>query len=81
MGVKCRADVVFLQVPPGDRGYIGNSYWPYGIGQRKRVWMAIWRGSSLVVVEWTALSRDANEDVIATIVRRRGEKHTMIGTV
>jgi hypothetical protein len=40
--------------------------------------MAIRRGSGLVVDEQTDLSRGANEDVIATDIRRRGERITRI---
>ena len=40
--------------------------------------MAIQKGSGLVVDEWTDLSRGANDDVIVTDIRRRGEKITRI---
>ena len=43
--------------------------------------MAIQSGSGLVVDERTALSRGANEDVIPTDVRRRGETITRIVNV
>jgi hypothetical protein len=77
-GVECRADVVCLQEPPRERGGIGISHSAYEIRKRKRVWTAIRRGSGLVVDERTDLSRGANEDVIATDVRRRGERITRI---
>jgi hypothetical protein len=41
--------------------------------KRIRVLTTIQRGSSLVVDERTDFSRSANEDVIATDVRRTGE--------
>jgi len=53
---------------------IGISHSAYVIRQSKRVWMAIWRGRGLVFDEQTDLSRGANEDVIATDIRRRGER-------
>jgi hypothetical protein len=40
--------------------------------------MAIRRGSGMVVDERTDLGRGANEDVIATNDRRRGERITRI---
>jgi hypothetical protein len=80
-GVKRRADVVCLQEPPRERGNIGISHSAYEIRERKRVWTAIRRGSGLVVDERTDLSRGANDDVIATDVRRRGEKITRIVNV
>jgi hypothetical protein len=80
-GVERRADVVCLQEPPRERGNIGISHSAYEIRERKRVWTAIRRGSGLVVDERTDLSRGANDDVIATDVRRRGEKITRIVNV
>jgi len=65
---------VCLQEPLRERGEIGISHSAYEIRKRKRVWMAIRKGSGLVVDEQTDLSRGANDDVIATDVRRRGEK-------
>jgi hypothetical protein len=44
------------------------------MGTRKRVWVEIRGGSGLVVDERTDLSRGANEDIIPTDVRRRGER-------
>jgi len=80
-GVERRADVVCLQEPPRERGGIGISHSAYEVRKRKRVWTAIRRGSGLVVDERTDLSRGANEDVIATDVRRRGERITRIVNV
>jgi len=78
-GVECRADVlVCLQEPPRKRGEIGSSHSAYEIRKRKSVWTAIRKGSGLVVDKQTDLSRGANVDVIATDVRRRGEKVTRI---
>jgi len=74
MGVEHRADVVCLQEPQRERGVIGISHSAYEIRKRKRVWTAIQKGSGLVVDERTDLNRGANDDVIATDVRRRGEK-------
>jgi hypothetical protein len=58
-------------------------YQPFGIPNKKknRVWTTIQRGSGLVVDERTDLSTGANEDVIATDVRRRGERITRIVNV
>jgi hypothetical protein len=53
----------------------------YKIRNRKRVWMAIRNGSGLVVNAWTDLSRGANDDVIGSDVRRRGEKMMRIVNV
>jgi len=77
-GVERRAEVVCLQEPPRARGEIGISHSAYDIRQRNTVWTAIRKGSGLVVHERTDLSRGANDDVIATEVRRRGEKITSI---
>jgi len=77
-GVERRADVVCLQEPPRERGEIGISHSAYEIRTRKRVWMAIRKGSGLVVDEWTDLRRGANDIVIGTEVTRRGEKITRI---
>jgi len=78
MGVERRADIVCLQELPTERGGIGISHSAYEIRKRKRVWTAIRRGSGLVVDEQTDLSRGANEDVIATDVRKRRERITRI---
>jgi len=77
-GVQRRADVVCLQEPSRDRGEIGISHLAYKIRKSNRVWTAIRKGSGLVVDEWTDLSRGANDVVIATDVRRRGQKITRI---
>jgi len=79
-GVECRAEVVFLQEAPRERRDIGISHSAYEIGKRKRkrVWTAIQMGSGMVVDDRTDLSRGANDDVITTDVRRRGEKTTRI---
>jgi hypothetical protein len=66
------------QEPPRERGDIGISHSAYDIRKRKRVWTAIGKGSGLVVDERTDLSRGATDDVIATDIRRRGEKITRI---
>jgi len=78
MGVERRADLVCLQEPPRERGEIGISHSAYEIRKRKRVWTAIQKGSGLVVDERMDLTRGADDDVIATDVRRRGEKITRI---
>jgi hypothetical protein len=77
-GFERRADVVCLQEPPRDRGEIGISHSAYDIRKRKRVWTGIRKGSGLVVDERTDLSRGTNDDVVATDVKRRGEKITRI---
>jgi len=80
-GVERKADVVYLQEPPRERGGCGISHSAYEIRKRKRVWTAIQKGSRLVVDERTDLSRGAHDDVIVTDVRRRGEKITRIVNV
>jgi len=80
-GVERKADVVCLQEPPRERGGFGISHSAYEIRKRHRVWTAIRKGSGLVVDERTDLSRGANNDVIVTDVRRRGEKITRIVNV
>jgi len=77
-GVERRADIVCLQEPVRIREEIGISHSAYEMRKRKRVRSAIQKGSGLVVDEGTDLSRGANEDVIATNVKRRGEKITRI---
>jgi len=79
--VERRADVVCLQEPPRERGEIGISHSAYKIRNRNRIRTAIWKGSGLVVDERTDLSRGANDDVIATDVRTRGEKITRIADI
>jgi hypothetical protein len=78
MVVEHRVDVVRLQEPPRERGEIGISHSAYDIGKRKRLWRAIRKGTGLVVDERTDLSRGANDDGIATDIRRRGEKITSL---
>jgi len=73
-GVERRGDIVSLHEPPRERGGIGISHSAYEIRKRKRGWTAIRRDSGLVVDERTDLSTGANEDAIATDVRRRGER-------
>jgi len=70
------ADIVCMQEPPRESwGGVGISNSAYEMRKRKRVWMAIRKGSGLVVDEWTDLSKGANPDVTVTDVRRRrGEK-------
>jgi hypothetical protein len=71
---------VCLQEPPRERGRggVGMSHSAYEIRKRKRVWTAIPKGSGLVVDEHTDVSRGANNEVIVTDVRRRGENITRI---
>jgi len=69
-GVEGRADVVCLQEPPRERGEIGIGHSADEIRERKRSWTVIRKGSGLVIDEQTNLSGGANEDVIATDVRR-----------
>jgi len=80
-GVKHRTEVVCLPQPPTERGRIGISHLADEIRKRKRVWRAMRRGSSLVVDKRMDLSRGANEDVIVTDVRCRGERITRIVNV
>jgi len=70
--------LVMLHKPPDERGGIGISHSAYDIRKRKIVWTAVRKGSSLATGEWTDLSRYANDDVIVTDVKRRGEYMTMI---
>jgi len=72
-GVERRANVVCFQEPPRETGEFGISHSAYEIRKRKRVWTAIRKGSGPVVDERMVLSRVANDNVIATNVRRRGE--------
>jgi len=69
-GVERGPDLVCLQEPRRERGETGISHSAYEIRKRKSVWTAIQKGSGLVVDERTDLSRGANDDVIATDVRR-----------
>jgi len=77
-GVDRKADLVLLQEPPGEKGRIGISHPAYEIRKRKRVWTAVRKGSGLATDERTHLSRGANDDVMVTDVRRRGENMTRI---
>jgi endonuclease/exonuclease/phosphatase family metal-dependent hydrolase len=73
-GVERRAEVVCLQEPPRVRGEIRINHSAYDIRKRQTVWTAIRKESGLVVDERMHFSRGANDDVIATDVRRRCEK-------
>jgi len=55
-GVKRRADIVCFHEPLRERGEIGISHSANDITKRQRVWMAIRKGSGLVVDERTDLS-------------------------
>jgi len=78
MGVKRKAGVVCSQGPPRDRGGVGITHSAYKIRNRKMVYTAIRKGSGLLVDERMDSCRGANDDVIVTNVRRRGEKITRI---
>ena len=67
-----------MQEPPRERGEFGISLSGYEIKERKQLWTAIRMRSGLVVDEHTHLSEGANDNVITTDVRRRGEKTTTI---
>ena len=75
-GVERRADVMCLPEPPNETGEIGISHLAPQIRKSKRVWTAIRKRSGLVVDERTCLSRGANDEVMATDFRRRGENIT-----
>jgi len=77
-GVEHMADIVCFQEPQRERGSEGISHSAYEIRAWNGVWTVIRKGSGLVVHERTDLSREVNDDVIATDVRRRGEKTTRI---
>jgi len=77
-GVERRAHVVCLQEPPRERGEIGISHSAYEIRKRTSFSTVIRKGSGMVVDKWTDLRRGANDDVMATDGRRRGEKITRI---
>jgi hypothetical protein len=81
MGVDWNADVVCLQEPTRERGGFGITHLAYEIRKRKRVWTVIRKGSGLVVDQQTDLSGGANNKVILTDIRRRGEKITRIVNV
>jgi hypothetical protein len=76
--VERRVDIVSLQEPPRERGEIGISHSPFHIRKTNGVSTAIRKGSALVVDQRTDLSRGANDDVLATDVRRTDEKITRI---
>jgi hypothetical protein len=78
MGVKCKADVVCSQEPQRERGDVGISHLADEIRQSKGVWTAIGKGTGLVVDERTDVSRGANDDIIVTDLRSKGEKITRI---
>ena len=80
-GVECRADVVCLKEPPRERGDIDICHSASQIRTRKRVWRSIRKGSSLMVDVRTDLRTGANDNVIATDVRRRDEIITRIVNV
>lgn len=71
-----KVDVVCLREPLRARGDIGISHVAYETRNRNRVWTAVQMGRVLVVDERAGLCRGANDDVIATEVRRTGEKIT-----
>jgi len=73
-GVKRRADILCLQEALRERGVIGISHLAYEMRKRIQVWTAIRKGSGLVVDVRTDLNRCANDDFIATDVRRKGEQ-------
>jgi endonuclease/exonuclease/phosphatase family metal-dependent hydrolase len=77
-GVERRVDVVCLQEPPRERKGFEIMHKADERRKRKRVWMAVRKGSGLAVDERTDLSKGGNDDVIVTDVRRRGEKVTRI---
>jgi hypothetical protein len=76
--IERRVDIFCVPVPPRERGQLGISHSAYEIRTRNMVWTAIRKRSSLVVDERTDLCRWANDDVIATDVRRRGQTITNI---
>jgi len=71
--VDCRTDVVCLQEPLRDRGGVGINHTAYEIRKRNRVWMAIRKGSGLLVEQRTGSNWGANDNVIVTDVSRSGE--------
>jgi hypothetical protein len=77
-GVDRIADLVLFLEPPRDKRRIGISHLAYEIRKRKRIWMAVRKGSGLGTDKRTELSRGTNDDVRCTGVRSRGEKITRI---
>ena len=67
-----------LQEPLSETGEIGISHSAYEMRKSQGVWTAIQKGSGLVFDERMDLSRRANDNVIATDIRRRGKKRTSI---
>jgi hypothetical protein len=61
---------VCWQEPPRERKGFEIRHTAYEIRKRKRVWMAVRKGSGLAVDERTDLSNGGNDDVIVTDVRR-----------
>jgi len=78
VGVERRGDVVCLQEPPSERQGFEIRHTAYGMRKRKRVWMAVRKGTGFAVDERLDLSEGDNDDVIVTGVRRRGEKVPII---
>jgi len=76
--VDQKADLVLLQQPPWEKGRLGISHLAYEITKRKRVWIAVCKGSGFATDELTDLSTGANIDVGVTDVKRRGGKMTRI---
>jgi len=72
--VEQLADVVILQEPPAERGGSRISHSAYEIRKQMRVWTAVCKGCGLATNQQTDLSRGANDNVIVSDVRRRGEK-------
>jgi len=77
-GVDGKADLVLLPGSPGENARIGISPAAYGIRKQKRVWTAVCKGCGLATDERGDLSMGANDNVIVTNVKRRGEKMTRI---
>jgi hypothetical protein len=57
-----------LQDPPRERKGFEIRHTAYEIRKRKRVWMAVRKGSGLAVDERIYLSKGGNDDVIVTDV-------------
>lgn len=68
-------------MPPRERKGVWISHSAYKRRKRKRFMTAIWKGSGLVIEEWTDLTTGANDDVIVTDYRRREEKITRIVSI
>lgn len=78
LGVEFRSDVSCVQQPAIEKEGIGISHRVSNISKRKRLWTVISEGSDLWVYELRESSRGANENVIATDVRRTGQTITLI---